>query len=71
LVIGTQTPRVEVVTGRIKANITTRIALMTASQIDSRVILDESGAEQLIGHGDMLFMDPASKGLLRLQGFYC
>jgi S-DNA-T family DNA segregation ATPase FtsK/SpoIIIE len=71
LVIGTQRPSVDVVTGRIKANMPTRIALMTANQTDSRVILDESGADQLIGHGDMLFMDPASKGLQRLQGFYC
>lgn len=70
LVIGTQRPSVDVITGRIKANMPTRIALMTANQTDSRVILDVSGAEQLIGHGDMLFMDPIG-GLTRLQGFYC
>ncbi len=71
LIIGTQRPSVDVVTGIIKANLPTRISFMTASQVDSKVILDESGAEDLIGKGDMLFMDPASKGLIRLQGFYC
>jgi hypothetical protein len=70
LVICTQRPDVKVVTGRIKANLPTRIAFMTASSIDSRVILDQAGAEQLIGRGDMLLMDPKSRGLQRLQALY-
>jgi hypothetical protein len=71
LIIGTQRPSVDVITGIIKANLPTRISFMTASQVDSKVILDESGAEELIGKGDMLYLDPGKKGLIRLQGFYC
>lgn len=70
LVIGTQRPSVNVITGLIKANIPTRVAFMVASQIDSQVILDVKGAEDLLGKGDMLFLDPSAKGLTRLQGFY-
>ena len=71
LIIGTQRPSVDIVTGRIKANIPTRISFMTSSGIDSKIILDEYGAEELIGKGDMLFLDPNVKGLVRLQGFFC
>lgn len=70
LIVGTQRPSVNVITGLIKANIPTRVAFMTASVTDSKVILDTKGAEELLGRGDMLFMDPGEKGLARLQGFY-
>lgn len=70
LVIGTQRPSVNVITGLIKANCPCRIAFMTSSIVDSKVILDTKGAEELLGKGDMLFADPAHKGLQRLQGFY-
>jgi S-DNA-T family DNA segregation ATPase FtsK/SpoIIIE len=68
LVVATQRPSVDVVTGLIKANIPSRVAFMTSSQADSRVILDSNGAEKLVGHGDMIFQ-PAnvSKGV-RIQG---
>lgn len=69
LIIATQRPSVDVITGIIKANLPTRIAFMTDSGIDSRIILDEMGAEELVGRGDMLFKDPGQKGLVRLQGF--
>lgn len=70
LIIGTQRPSVDVITGLIKANVPTRIAFMTSSKIDSQVILDQAGAEELTGRGDMLFLDPHTKGLQRLQGYY-
>lgn len=69
LVIGTQRPSVNVITGLIKANCPCRVAFMTASSTDSKVILDTKGAEELLGRGDMLFMDPGAKGLARLQGY--
>lgn len=69
IILGTQRPSVDVVTGVLKANLPTRIAFMTSSQTDSRVILDEAGAEQLVGKGDALLRDPKSKNLIRLQGF--
>lgn len=70
LVIGTQRPSVDVITGLIKANMPTRIALMTTSGVDSRIILDQGGAEMLNGKGDMLFLDPSKQNLIRLQGFF-
>ncbi|HEX3300576.1 MAG TPA: DNA translocase FtsK 4TM domain-containing protein [Actinomycetota bacterium] len=68
LVVATQRPSVDVVTGLIKANIPSRIALMTSSQADSRVVLDMNGAEKLVGHGDMLFAPASASKPVRLQG---
>jgi DNA segregation ATPase FtsK/SpoIIIE, S-DNA-T family len=68
LVVATQRPSVDVVTGLIKANIPSRIALMTSSQADSRVVLDMNGAEKLVGHGDMLFAPSSLSKPVRLQG---
>lgn len=70
MIIATQRPSTNVVTGLIKANITNRMALTVASSIDSRVILDETGAENLIGHGDMLYSKPEYPKPVRLQGCY-
>jgi len=67
LVVATQRPSVDVVTGLIKANIPSRIALMTSSQADSRVVLDMNGAEKLVGHGDMLFAPANASKPSRLQ----
>ncbi len=68
LIVSTQRPSVEVITGLIKANIATRIAFKVASQIDSRTILDMAGAEKLIGNGDLLFLSSASPKPRRIQG---
>jgi S-DNA-T family DNA segregation ATPase FtsK/SpoIIIE len=70
VVVATQRPTVDVVTGLIKANMPTRIAFSVSTKTDSNVILDRRGAEELVGKGDMLFLDPSSKELRRLQGFY-
>lgn len=70
LVIATQRPSVNVITGLIKANITSRIALTVSSQIDSRTIIDASGAEALLGRGDMLFKPYGSDRMLRVQGCF-
>ena len=70
LVLATQRPSVDVITGLIKANFPARIAFAVTSQIDSRVILDTPGAEKLLGRGDMLFMAPDSAKLARIQGCF-
>lgn len=70
LIIATQRPSADVVTGLIKANIPTKIAFSTTTAMNSKIILDEVGAENLTGYGDMLYQDPRSKELQRLQGLY-
>jgi S-DNA-T family DNA segregation ATPase FtsK/SpoIIIE len=67
LIVSTQRPSTNIVTGLIKSNFPARLAFMTASQMDSRVILDTSGAENLLGKGDMLFLNPEASGLQRAQ----
>jgi S-DNA-T family DNA segregation ATPase FtsK/SpoIIIE len=70
LILATQRPSVDVITGLIKANMPSRISFRVQSKIDSRTILDSNGAEQLLGRGDMLFLPPASSRFLRLHGPY-
>lgn len=70
LILATQRPSVNVITGLIKANIPTRIAFWVVSQIDSRTILDVKGAEDLVGKGDLLYMDPKTKFPIRVQAPY-
>lgn len=70
LIVATQRPSTNVITGLIKANLPTRIGFMVSSKIDSRVILDENGAEQLLGEGDMLVMSPQQSSIVRGQGTF-
>lgn len=70
LVLATQRPSVDVITGLIKANIPGRISFQVNSKIDSRVVLDQGGAEQLLGHGDMLFMPPGTSSTVRIHGAF-
>lgn len=70
LIFATQRPSVDVITGLIKANISTRIAFQTSSKIDSRTILDQQGAEQLLGYGDMLYLAPGTGVPVRVHGAF-
>ena len=70
LVLATQKPTVDVITGLIKSNLPARISFQVASRMDSRVVLDEMGADKLLGKGDMLYMAPETSALLRAQGTY-
>jgi S-DNA-T family DNA segregation ATPase FtsK/SpoIIIE len=70
LIIATQRPSVDVITGLIKANFPTRISFQVSSKIDSRTIIDQQGAEQLLGAGDMLFIPPGTSKLSRIHGAY-
>ena len=70
LLLATQRPSVDVITGLIKANLPSRISFRVQSKVDSRTILDGNGAEQLLGRGDMLFMPPGSSRAVRLHGPY-
>jgi len=70
LILATQRPSVDVITGLIKANIPTRIGFQVSSRVDSRTILDQPGAEQLLGHGDMLYLPPGTAHPVRIHGAF-
>ncbi len=70
LVLATQRPSVDVITGLIKANIPARISFQVSSKIDSRTIMDQGGAEQLLGHGDMLYLPPGTALATRVHGAF-
>jgi len=70
MILATQRPSVDVITGLIKANVPTRMAFQVSSKVDSRTILDQGGAEQLLGHGDMLFLPPGTAVTVRVHGAF-
>ena len=70
LILATQKPTVDVITGLIKSNLPARICFQVASRSDSRVVLDEMGADKLLGKGDMLFLQPGTSTIIRAQGTY-